>query len=230
MLDRQTNQSLSRITIITGHYGCGKTELAINLARTSRAAGNQVAIADLDVINPYFRSREMNHVFENEGIIVIAPKGELATSDLPVVSGEIYRYIDDPSFHLIIDVGGDRDGALATGQYAPQLQSHQPDVLFTVNANRPVISHVEGIVENVSKIQKSLRLPITGFVNTTNLGSETTWDDIERGLQVTEAASEQLKIPFLFSCVVSSLANQAKETYPNHDWFEIERYMKLPWE
>ncbi len=230
MLDRQTNQSLSRITVITGHYGCGKTELAINLARYSRAAGNQVAIADLDVINPYFRSREMRDVFEQEGIAVIAPKGELAASDLPVVSGEIYRYIDDPAFHLFIDVGGDRDGALATAQYSAQLKPYYPEVLFAVNANRPVHRHVDNIVENVFNVQQSLRLNVTGLINNTNLQAATTVADVLRGVDLVKEAARKLGVKLCFSCITSELLQEARSILPDHPWLGIQRYMKVPWE
>ncbi|MCF6094421.1 ParA family protein [Microaerobacter geothermalis] len=220
----------SRIIVITGHYGSGKTELSINLAFAEKKGGSQVAIADLDVINPYFRSREVNQAFQQEGIEVIAPKGEIATADLPVVSGEIYHYISNENYRLIIDVGGDKDGALAAGQYAQLLKPSKPEVLFIVNTTRPYVNTVEGIGLTIAAIENNLRLKITGLVNNTNLGTETSLQDIEKGLEITERAAKQLAIPLCFNCATSYFIDKIEAKYPDHVWFLLNRYMKLPWE
>lgn len=230
MIDQTFDLLLPRITVITGHYGSGKTEIAINLARKLQMSGKQVAIADLDVINPYFRSREVHSQFDKEGITLIAPKGELANADLPIVSGEIYKYISNPDIHLIIDVGGDKDGALATGQYAKELSPYQPEVFFVVNTNRPQVSHARGIIETVSAVEQTLRLPVTSLINNTNLGIESTWENIQNGHFITKEAAEQLGISYPFSCIMLDLLDEASRHLPNHPWFGLERFMKLPWE
>jgi hypothetical protein len=226
----QLDLNLPRITLVTGYFSSGKTELAINLALYLKRKEQQVAIADLDVINPYFRTREVHHRFASEGISLIAPKGEWANTDLPVVSGEIYKYLDNPNYHLILDIGGDHSGATASAQYSALLKPQQPEVLFVVNANRPFVSSVEKLSEIASKIEQTLHLKITGLVNNTHLGLETSWADIEKGWNVTNRCAIQWGIPFRFSSVVPDLLDKACNQIPDHVWFSLERNMKLPWE
>ncbi len=219
-----------RITIITGHFGSGKTEISINLALQARKIFEKVAITDLDVINPYFRSREVAAQFENQGIDLIAPKGKLASSDLPIVSGEIYRVLHDPSYQLIIDVGGDKDGATTLGQYYNDLKDLNYELLFVVNGNRPYVSTVEGILETIQQIEMVSRLKITGLINNTNLGVETSLEDIEKGYQLTKAASEKVSIPFLYTTISAGLKEEVKDFAEGKEIVYIDRYMKLPWE
>lgn len=219
-----------RIKIITGHFGSGKTEISINLSLNEKVNHDKVAISDLDVINPYFRSREVNSLFENLGIDLIAPKGELATADLPIVSGEIYRVLHDPNYQVIIDVGGDKDGATALGQYYNIIKNLDYEMYFIVNTNRPYVSTVEGIRETINNIEAVSRLKVSALINNTNLGVETTIDDIIRGHQITEEASKQLKIPFLFTTIAENLRDEANEFAKDHEVLYIKRFMKLPWE
>ncbi|GBF11059.1 hypothetical protein TEPIDINF_000674 [Tepidibacillus infernus] len=220
----------ARITIITGHFGSGKTEISINLSLKEKEQFLKVAISDLDVINPYFRSREAHSLFEQKGIELIAPKGQLATADLPIVSGEIYRVLHDPNYHVIIDVGGDKDGATALGQYYNDLKRMNVQMIFVVNINRPYVSTVEGIIETIQQIERVSRLKVSALINNTNLGRETTIADIQKGLEMTKIVSENLGIPFLYTTISSDLMEETADFSSNHDVVYIERFMKLPWE
>lgn len=219
-----------RIIIITGHFGSGKTEISINLSLKEKERHEKVAITDLDVINPYFRSRDIAKYLESLGIELIAPKGQLATADLPIVSGEIYRVIHDPNYKVIIDVGGDKDGATALGQYYNDLKDLDCEMYFVVNINRPYVSTVSGIAETIKQIENVSRLKVSGLINNTNYGLETTLTNIEEGYRITREASEALKIPFLYTTISEHLENETKRFADEHDVKYIKRFMKLPWE
>jgi len=219
-----------RIKIITGHFGSGKTEISLNLSFLERESHDKVAISDLDVINPYFRSREVSSLLEEKDIDLIAPKGKMATADLPIVSGEIYRVLHDSRYRVIIDVGGDKDGATALGQYYNDLKRLDYQMYFVVNANRPYVSTVEGIIETVRQIEQVSRLRTAALINNTNLGVETTLEDIERGYQLTLAASEALKLPFLYTTIAKQFELETQVFASSHQVVYLERFMKLPWE
>jgi len=219
-----------RIKIITGHFGSGKTEISINLSLKEKEKHAKVAINDLDVINPYFRSRDIGKYLESLGIELIAPKGQLATADLPIVSGEIYRVIHDPNYQVIIDVGGDKDGATALGQYYNDLKDLEHEMYFVVNINRPYVSTVSGIAETIKQIENVSRLKVSGLINNTNYGLETTIANIEEGYRITKEASEALNIPFLYTTISDQLENETINLANKHDVLYIKRFMKLPWE
>lgn len=219
-----------RISILTGHFGSGKTEISINLALKERKTYEKVAINDLDVINPYFRSREVADLFKENDIELIAPMDRLASSDLPIVSGEIYRVLHDPRYRILIDAGGDKDGATALGQYYHEWKDMNPEMIFVLNANRPYVSTLEGAMHTVREIEKVSRLKVTGVVNNSNIGSETSMVDILKGYELSCLLSKKLEIPLLYTCISSQLQKTALEFAENHDVMWIKRYMKLPWE
>jgi len=220
----------TKVTILSGHFGSGKTEIAINLALSERMKYEKVAINDLDIINPYFRSRDVSNLFRQHEIDLISPQQYLAAADLPIVSGEIYRVLHDERYHLIIDAGGDKDGATALGQYYHEWKEIHPELLFVLNRNRPYVSTLEGALYTVEQIEKASRLKVTGIINNANIGRETSMDDIEKGLELSGRVSEILKIPLMYSTISTSLRNQAEHFAEKNNVVFIERYMKLPWE
>jgi energy-coupling factor transporter ATP-binding protein EcfA2 len=218
------------VTILTGHFGSGKTELAINLALMERKKYEKVAINDLDIINPYFRSRDVAGLFRQKDIELLAPKEHLATSDLPIVSGEIYRVLHDHRYRVIIDAGGDKDGATALGQYYHEWKDLSPELLFVLNSNRPYVSTLDGALYTVAQIEKASRLKVTGIINNANIGIETTMEDIQNGYDLSCQVSDKLQIPLLFTSISTQLKMEAENFAENHKVMFIDRYMKLPWE
>jgi RecA/RadA recombinase len=218
------------ITIITGHFGSGKTEMSVNLALEARRTNEKVAVADLDIVNPYYRARDARAIFAENGIELIAPAERLAASDLPIVSGDIYRVIYDPAYKVIVDAGGDKDGATALGQFYNDWKDMDPEVLFILNANRPYVSTLDGAVDTLLKIEKASRLKITGIINNSNVGNETTLADVEKGLELSRALSEKLDIPLLSTTLSQHLSADADSFLPVSQVKVISRYLKLPWE
>jgi RecA/RadA recombinase len=218
------------ITIITGHFGSGKTEMAVNFALEARKNNEKVAVADLDIVNPYYRARDARAIFAENGIELIAPAERLASSDLPIVSGDIYRVIYDSAYKVIVDAGGDKDGATALGQFYNDWKDMDPEVLFILNANRPYVSTLEGAVDTLLKIEKASRLKITGIINNSNVGNETTLADVENGLELSRALSEKLNIPLLSTTLSQHLSAEADSFLAVSQVKVISRYLKLPWE
>lgn len=220
-----------RIKIITGHFGSGKTEIAINLALKEAKHYEKVALNDLDVINPYFRSRDMKEKLESAGVELIAPKGLLASADLPIVTSEIYRVLDDEQYRVIIDVGGDKDGAMALGQYYSILRDQDYELLFVVNASRPYVSSTEGVMNTIKQIEEVSRLKVTGLINNTNLGcQETTVENIMLGVTISEEVSERLAIPYLYTTLSDMVGEQIEAFAHINKVNYIKRFMTLPWE
>lgn len=219
-----------KVTILTGHFGSGKTEIAINLAMQERKKYQKVAINDLDVINPYYRTRDLEFEFNKQDIELIAPKGHLATADLPIVSGEIYRVLHDPSYRIIIDAGGDKDGATALGQYYNEWSQMNPEMLFVLNGNRPYVSTLEGAISTIERIEEASRLKMNGIINNSNIGSETTMEEVISGLELAQFVSEKTNIPLLFTTISFNLLEESREFAMQYPVFYIQRFMKLPWE
>ncbi|WP_102261661.1 nucleotide-binding protein [Mesobacillus jeotgali] len=218
------------ITIITGHFGSGKTEISINLALEARKTNARTAVADLDIVNPYYRARDARNIFEQNGIELIAPAERLAAADLPIVPGDMSRVIYDPAYKLIVDAGGDKDGATALGQFYNDWNEMKPEVLFILNANRPYVSTLEGAVETLQKIESASRLKITGIINNSNVGSETTLQDVEKGLILSRELSDTLGIPLLYTMVPQHLSAESLGIETESPVKVITRYLKLPWE
>lgn len=219
-----------RITILSGHFGSGKTEIAINLALKEKKIHKRTAIYDLDIINPYFRSRDVSNVFQEQNIELIAPMNRFATADLPIVSGEIYRVLHDHSYRVIIDAGGDKDGARALGQYYHEWMELNPELLFVLNAKRPYVSTVEGARFTIEQIEKTSRLRVTGIINNTNIGHETSMEDILNGYELSSRLSDILSIPLLYTTISVDLEQDTPGFAKSHQIMYIKRFLKLPWE
>lgn len=189
-----------------------------------------MAVTDLDVVNPYFRTRDVRELLEAADVKLIAPEGKLGTSDLPIVSGAIYGVIQNPEYRLIIDVGGDQDGAIALGQYYNDLQGTDYQMYFVINANRPLVNDLAGVTNAITRIESVSRIRVTGLINNTHLGPDTTNKDIKKGIELTEAVSVKLNIPFLYTTIDERFITTTREIADFNKVFYIERYLKLPWE
>lgn len=220
----------NKITILSGHFGSGKTEIAINLALKERQKHEKVAINDLDIINPYFRSRDVASIFQQNDVELISPKSHLASADLPIVSGEIYRVLHDHRYRLIVDAGGDKDGATALGQYYHEWKNLNLELMFVLNGNRPYVSTLEGALYTVQQIEKASRLKVTGIINNSNIGVATSIREISKGYELSSKLADKLGLPMLYTTISTDLIKEAEDFAKTHDVMFIDRYMKLPWE
>lgn len=202
-----------RITLLSGHYGSGKTNIAVNLARRLRASRENVAIADIDIVNPYFRTKDSQAELEGAGIRVISSPYAGSNVDLPALPDEVYSITDDRSVTAVVDVGGDDRGALALGRWRDAiLQEGDYEMLFVINCFRPLTATPEDAVEVMREIEIASGIPFTAVVNNSNLGDETTARDVlESGAYAANVCA--------ISALPLKMTTVREELYP---WLEGE--------
>ena len=216
-----------RLTAIVGHMGGGKTELAVNMAVALAKAGEKTAIADLDVVNPYFRSREQREMFHELGIRFVASAQSLIDADVPSLPAELNTLLQDESFFSVLDIGGD-SGARVLARYRHQIAARDFAVWFVLNARRPQTATLEKAVWSLRKIEEEMGLPVTGVVNNTHLCAETTAGDVLLGAGLADEVSYVTNIPVICHTaprpIAAGLPQLAEPVFP------IDIYMKKPWE
>ncbi|MCL1806333.1 MAG: hypothetical protein FWG31_01360 [Oscillospiraceae bacterium] len=204
---------LGRIILLAGHYGSGKTTLAANLAVELRKTKNRVTLCDLDIVNPYFRSIDHREWLDESGVRLIS--SELAGSSLesPGFPPEAASVFDDEEVTAVIDVGGDDRGALALGRYAEQLRQNTT-VLLVVNQYRPLSADAEDTCGICREIESAGRFRFTGIINNSNLGAETTKEDVISSLPYAEEIGKQLGLPITACAVDKRLGLTGKTFWP----------------
>ena len=202
-----------RLTLLSGHYGSGKTNIAVNLARRLRASNENVAIADIDIVNPYFRTKDSQAELEKAGIRLISSPYAGSNVDLPALPDEVYSITDDKSVTAVVDVGGDDRGALALGRWRDAiLQEGDYEMLFVINCFRPLTATPEDAVEVMREIEIASGIPFTAVVNNSNLGDETTARDVlESGAYAANVCA--------ISALPLKMTTVREELYP---WLEGE--------
>lgn len=188
-----------RIRIITGHYGSGKTEFALNYVRKIRREARRVMLADLDIVNVYFRSREKEELLSKEGIEVISSSLRQDSSDMPALSARIRVPFVDGSCQCVVDLGGSEAGASVLGRLRPDMRQEETDFFMVVNVFRPETCDEEGIIRQKEALEQILPFPVTGFVNNANLIHETTAEDILRGDRILRHVSRECGVPIRYT-------------------------------
>lgn len=218
-----------RIRIITGHYGSGKTEFAVNYTFGLAATGKKTSIVDLDIVNPYFRSREMEPQLAEKGVRVISSSLKGLSGDVPALSPEIYSVLQDTSYEVVLDVGGDMAGARALGRYHEYFDKEPYDMLFVLNANRHQTNSVDGAVSYLRSIEESSMQKVTALVNNTHLCGNTTVEEITKGQRLCEDVSKALGLPIKYVVVEKKFVDMLPKGLQG-ELFPIDIYMKKPWE
>ena len=218
-----------RITVLVGAYGSGKTEIAINAVQHLAPHYEQVAIADLDIVKPYFRTREFSVKLVQNNIRVIMPQGIMAQADLPALSPEIYGVLHNSNVKLIIDVGGDDAGATAMAQYHRYFESEPHELLMVINTCRPFARDPDEIFELKKRIEARSRLEVTAFVSNTNIGAETTADIVLRGHRIVQEVAELSALPIAFTAVDARLLPEIEGKIEG-TLFPLHRHVLPPWE
>lgn len=217
-----------RIRIVIGHYGSGKTEFSVNYAVKLAERGRKVGLVDLDVINPYFRSREKTALLSGLGIRVIGSNLEGNSLDIPAISGEAATPLQDTSYDAILDVGGDPAGARTLGRYFPILKDGEYDMFFVLNANRPETQTVEKAVEYIAKIEATARAKVTGIVNNTHMLKATSVEDVIRGYELAVQVSRAAGIPLRYNSCMESLTEGLPDEIMTNV-FPIKLFMREEW-
>lgn len=211
----------NRIVLLAGHYGSGKTNVAVNLALAIKQRHRQVAIADLDIVNPYFRSKDSAQAFAAHGIRLICSEYANTNVDIPALPPDMYAIIDDKALHTVIDVGGDDRGALALGRLSPAIRRENDyAMLMVVNFYRPLTRTPAEVAEVMAEIQAAGGLPFTGLANNSNLGAATTAADVLASMAYAEEAARLTGLPLVMTTVdaplYDELATKIPDLFPLH--------------
>ena len=197
---------LKRITLLSGHYGSGKTNIAVNLAFSLKKEYDNVVVADMDIVNPYFRTKDSIDDFEKAGIKLIASRFAGSNVDLPALPQEMYSLTDNKDVRAILDIGGDERGALVLGRYKDKIiEENDYEMLFVFNAARPLTPDADSAIEVMREIEWAGKIPFTGIVNNTNIGEETTPDTVLSSMKVAKELSERTALPLVMTTVHEKL-------------------------
>lgn len=218
----------ARITVICGHYGCGKTNLTLNLALDAAEQGETVTVADLDVVNPYFRSSEYGGLLEAHGIRLIAPVFAGTTLDTPTLPPELYSLFESSAGRVFIDAGGDDAGVTALGGLHSQLEESGYEMLYVINRYRVLSQTPEEAVSLLREIEAASRLKATALVNNSHLGVETKRDTLLEALPFAQRTAELTGLPLLYS-TAPDFALEPGETLPE-GFRTVKRHVKFMWE
>ena len=224
---RRIEEQAPRIKVLVGEFGSGKTELAVNLALYAQRSGMKTAVVDMDLIKPFFRTREHRQCLEAEGVTVVAPEDGLSHADLPVMPAALTRVLFSPEYQVVMDVGGAKS-AVVLGQLRHRLMENGCEVLMVVNTRRPFSATADGVIAAMRGVESVSGLNVTGLVSNTNLGAETTLEHVQEGLQTVRAVAQATGLPlrwlilpdWLYGKVeadVPMLPLQPKTMYP---WME----------
>ncbi|MBQ1317073.1 MAG: hypothetical protein IIY46_06280 [Lachnospiraceae bacterium] len=210
-----------RLTLLAGHYGSGKTNLAVNMALDLRKTRERVALADLDIVNPYFRSKDSGRELMEAGVRLIVSEYANTNLDIPALPQEMYALIDDPGLSAVIDVGGDDRGALALGRLSPAIAAENDyDMFLVVNRFRPLTRSAEDVLQVMREIEEAGHLAFTGIIDNSNLGAETSPEDVLGSAGFAEAVAEKTGLPLVLTSVdealYPALAEKIENLFPMH--------------
>ena len=197
---------LKRLTILCGHYGSGKTNVAVNIATELKKTCNTVTVADLDIVNPYFRTKDSESYFAEQGIRLICSPYANSNVDIPALPQEMYAITDDRSMTAVLDIGGDDRGALVLGRLAPKILAEGDyEMLMVINCYRPLTRDAASTLEVMREIEYAGGIRFTGLVNNSNLGAVTTAEDILATREYAEEVSRLSGLPVVMTSVRQEL-------------------------
>ena len=205
-----------RVTLFAGHYGSGKTNIAVNYALNMKKSGKEVVIADLDIVNPYFRTKDSEKELSEAGIRLISSEYASSNVDLPALPQSMYSVIDDKSEYAVMDIGGDDRGAYALGRYSQGiLEENDYEMLMVINMYRPLTRDTASTVEVMNEIENACSMRFTAIVNNSNLGEETTAKDILDSLEYAKSVSLITGLPIKMTTVKDTIYKQLNTKVDN---------------
>ena len=219
-----------RLTLFAGHYGSGKTNIAVNYALHLAKEGKPVCIADLDIVNPYFRTADSRQELESAGVELISPRFANSNVDLPALPAQAYKLVQDKRCYGIMDIGGDDRGAYALGRYVPYMkQEENYRMVYVANCYRPLTRTAAEALEVMQEIETACGLAFTDIVNNSNLASETDVQAVLNSRDYIQELSERSGLPVFMTTVRADLAErlcgQILNVLPLH---LQEKYFDLP--
>jgi hypothetical protein len=202
--------------MMCGHYGSGKTNVAVNLALDLKSRFDRVALADLDIVNPYFRAKDSRQQLEAADIRLICSEYANSNVDIPALPPDMYTLTDDKGLHAVLDIGGDDRGALALGRISPAILAEGDyDMLMVINCYRPLTPDAESVLEVMAEIEAAGKIKFTGLINNSNLGEETTAQDVLDSLPFAAEVSRLSGLPIVLTTVKSNLLDRLQGKVDN---------------
>ncbi len=216
--------NIKRVTLFAGHYGSGKTNIAVNWAKYLKSQNKPVTIVDLDIVNPYFRTKDSQQDFEKLDIRLVCSEYANTNLDIPALPKEIYGAVADKSSYLIMDIGGDDVGAVAMGRYTPSiLEENNYEMIYVANCYRPLTKTPQDTLEVMREIEFASGIKFTAIVNNSNLGVETTAEDVVKSNVYAQKLSDISKLPVLFTTVNNSIAKDIGDRIQNIFPLELQK-------
>lgn len=216
-----------RLTIMVGHSGSGKTECSVNLALAIRALGHPTALADLDVVNPYFRSRERRELLRRQDIRLVSTAQACVDADIPSLPPELNTLLEAQELYSVLDIGGGAVGARVLARYRHKIAAQPHRVCFVLNAARPATGTLEGCLASLGEIEQTIGLSVTHIIHNTHLCEQTGPEDILEGAALAREVSRQTGLPIACHCVRTSLVRSVCLDAPI---FPLRLYMNKPWD
>lgn len=216
-----------RLYIICGHYGSGKTNVALNMAFDLKNQGEKVAIADLDIVNPYFRTKDSADELKQLGIDLICSEYAGSNVDIPALPQDMYSITDKRDSKYILDIGGDDRGALALGRIAPKIkEENNYEMYLVVNRFRPLTRDTASVLEVIGEIEYAAKIRFTGIINNSNLGEETTASDVISSIDYAEDIAKTTGLPVVLTAVDQRLYDTVKDKVPNAFSLKLQEKIK----
>lgn len=198
---------MKRVTLFCGHYGSGKTNIAVNYALKLKADGLDVALADLDIVNPYFRSKDSTAELEKAGVRVIALPFANSSVDLPALPSQAYSLVQNRSVYAVLDIGGDDRGAYALGRFVPYiLKENDYEMVYVVNFFRPLTQTVDQAIEVMGEIESACGLKFSAVINNSNLGAESTAETVRSTSEKAEELCRRTGLPLFATTAEAGIA------------------------
>lgn len=219
------------IIVIVGGFGSGKTEVSVNLAKFMKANGyKDISLVDLDLVNPYFRTREAKDELKALGIDLIAPEGGKFYADLPILLPQVRSLVENPEGTLILDVGGDEQGTKALGSLSDIFIKGEYDMLMVLNSRRPQTSNVETSLMTMKRVEDTSRLTFTGLISNTHMIDETDMDIVMEGYDLSSQIGRQSGLPLFFVSAKRTVLETMKPADINAPVLPLTRSLLKPWE
>lgn len=220
---------MKKINIVTGHYGSGKTEFAINYALKLKDKYHASVICDMDIVNPYFRTNDAVEYLKSNNVNVIAPEYANTNLDLPSLPSDIISVFSESSPPAVLDVGGDDDGAIALGQFYPYLSKTDYEMFFVINTLRPDTADAQSIIRLVKDIEYASRCKVTALVNNSNLAYLSSVKDIENSFATVDEVSSKLCVPVKYISGKKEILSALPQSYKDK-LFAMKLFMQLPFD
>ena len=209
-------KEFKRLILLCGHYGSGKTNVSVNLAFHLKSEKQRVAIADLDIVNPYFRAKDSFKDFEDKGIRLICSEYAGTNVDIPALPADMYTLTADKELYAVVDVGGDDRGAYALGRLVPEIkEENNYEMLMVINCFRPLTPDAESTIEVMREIESVCNIKFTGLVNNSNVGDLTSAEDILKSMEYAKEVSSLSGIPIRMTTVKYELFDELKDSVPD---------------